>query len=88
MRGKNKLPKQQVTQSKKLKNYRSDKEICPSGIKDSPCYYLVMADFYLQHYKKKKKRRHGECFFVTKNNIKKFKIYLAILNTEDCKCLS
>lgn len=45
MSGKNKLPKWEVTQSKKLKNYSSYKEICPPWIKDSPCYYLVMVDF-------------------------------------------
>lgn len=47
MTGKNKFPRWLVTQSKKLKNSSSAMEICPSGIEDSPCYYLVMADFYL-----------------------------------------
>lgn len=89
MSGKNKLPKWEVTQSKKLKNYSSYKEICPPWIKDSPCYYLVMVDFIflmLQIIK-----AWGMLFFLlpkTKQTKKPLEIYLAILYTEDCKCLS
>lgn len=89
MSGKNKLPKWEVTQSKKLKNYSSYKEICPPWIKDSPCYYLVMVDFIFFN-AANNKGMGNVFFFVTKNqtNKKPLEIYLAILYTEDCKCLS
>lgn len=89
MSGKNKLPKWEVTQSKKLKNYSSYKEICPPWIKDSPCYYLVMVDFIF--FNAANNKGMGNAFFLlpkTKQTKKPLEIYLAILYTEDCKCLS
>lgn len=45
-----------------------------------------MADFYLQHQNKKPKQDMGNVFFsVTK---KKLKMHLAMLNTEDSKCVT
>lgn len=93
MSSKNKLLKWQVTQSKNLKTYSSGKEICPLGIRQPlllPCH----GSFLFEAHQKKKKKTNpktgwGMLFFLLpKLNTKKLKIYLAMLNTEDCKYLS